>query len=92
MGEASAFGLKADNIGFDIEAIVKRSRGVSQKLNQGVTFLLKKNKVTVYDGFGTLAGKGLVSVSKDGKSVAELMQNILLSQRVRGREFARICP
>ena len=90
---ASAFGLKADNIGFDIEAIVKRSRGVSRKLNQGVTFLLKKNKVTVYDGFGTLAGKGLVAVSKDGKSLAELMaKHIIIATGARARILPEYAP
>ncbi len=52
MQNAAAYGLKAGGIGFDLPAIVKRSRGVAKQLNQGVGHLLKKNKVTVFDGAG----------------------------------------
>src|SRR3978361_585518 len=69
MGE---FGFSADNIKFDLEKIVKRSRAVSKQLSSGVTHLLKKNKVTVFDGFAKLAGSGKLDVTKDGKPVATL--------------------
>src|ERR1700743_2696415 len=72
MHRAKEFGLKADNIGFDIEAVVKRSRGVASQLNGGVQHLLKKNKVTVIEGHGKLAGKGKLQVSKDGAVVADI--------------------
>ena len=66
------YGFAADNIRFDLGAIVKRSRGVAKQLSSGVAHLLKKNKVTVFDGAGKLAGKGTVTVEKDGKPVATL--------------------
>ena len=44
MEHADSFGLSAEKIGFDMEKIIKRSRGVSGQLNGGVGFLLKKNK------------------------------------------------
>ena len=50
MTNAKAYGLSAEKVGFDAAAVVKRSRDVSKRLNQGVGFLLKKNKVTVIDG------------------------------------------
>jgi dihydrolipoamide dehydrogenase len=54
MQHASDYGLKADNVSFDAAAIVKRSRGVSGRLNGGVGMLLKKNKVDVIWGEGTI--------------------------------------
>ena len=50
MQHAKDYGLRADNVGFDAVAIVQRSRGVSKRLNDGVGFLMKKNKVTVIWG------------------------------------------
>src|SRR5688572_8146612 len=48
MKHAASYGLAADNIRADLEAVVKRSRGVAKQLNQGVTHLMKKNKVAVH--------------------------------------------
>src|SRR6201995_5800132 len=66
MQHAKDYGLVAEKIGADIEAVVKRSRGVAKQLNQGVTHLMKKNKITVHMGEGKLTGKGKLSVTKDG--------------------------
>ena len=66
------YGFGADNIRFDIGKVVKRSRAVAGQLSGGVKHLLRKNKVTVFDGHGKLAGKGKLAVAKDGKAVAEL--------------------
>jgi dihydrolipoamide dehydrogenase len=53
MQHASAYGLKAaGTIEADLDAVVKRSRGVAKQLNQGVTHLMKKNKITVHMGDG----------------------------------------
>ena len=92
MTHASAYGLKADNVSFDLAAVVKRSRGVSAQLNKGVGGLLKKNKVTVLDGWGKLAGgkegARTVSVEKDGKVFAELTApHIILATGARAREL-----
>src|ERR1700761_6406136 len=64
------FGFGADNIRFDLDKVVKRSRAVAKQLASGVGFLLKKNKVTVFDGQAKLAAKGTLAVEKDGKPVA----------------------
>jgi dihydrolipoamide dehydrogenase len=62
MQNAKDYGLKADNVSFDPAAVVKRSRGVAQRLNTGVGFLMKKNKVTVIWGDATITAPGKVSV------------------------------
>ena len=81
-----AYGFAVDNIRFDIGKIVKRSRTVAGQLSGGVKHLLKKNKVTVYDGRGRLAGPGKLSVTKDGKAVADLAApHIILATGARAR-------
>ncbi|MDB5598941.1 MAG: dihydrolipoyl dehydrogenase [Xanthobacteraceae bacterium] len=62
MQHAKDFGLKADNVGFDAAEIVKRSRGVSQRLNDGVGFLMKKNKISVIWGDATIDAPGKITV------------------------------
>src|SRR5712692_1149705 len=64
------FGLSAHDIGFDAGRVVARSRAVAKQLSNGVAFLLRKHKVTVFDGEGKLAGSGKLAVAKDGKPVA----------------------
>ncbi len=59
---AKDYGLKADNIGYDTAAVVKRSRAVSAQLSNGVGFLLKKNKVDVIWGKAKLGKGGKVTV------------------------------
>jgi dihydrolipoamide dehydrogenase len=92
MKHAKAYGLSCDGAGFDLDAVVKRSRAVSKQLNSGVGHLLKKNKVTVLDGWGKLAGgsKGArkVAVEKDGKPVATLTgKHVILATGARAREL-----
>ncbi len=85
------YGFSVDNIRFDLGAIIKRSRGVAKQLSAGVAHLLKKNKVTVFDGAGKLAGKGTVSVEKDAKPVATLKApHIILATGARARQIPGI--
>lgn len=93
MQHAKDYGLSAEGVGFDLDAIVKRSRKVSKRLNMGVGHLLKKNKVTVFDGYGKLAGKGKLHVEKDGKAIADLTaKNIILATGARARELPGMEP
>jgi dihydrolipoamide dehydrogenase len=88
MGE---FGFSADNISFDIEKIVKRSRGVAKQLSSGIAHLMKKNKIQVFDGYGKLAGNGKLDVTKDDKKIATLSaKNIILATGARPRQIPGI--
>ena len=62
MHRAKEFGLKAEGIGYDLDAVVKRSRGVAKQLSGGIGHLFKKNKVTSIMGEARIAGKGKVTV------------------------------
>jgi dihydrolipoamide dehydrogenase len=87
MHRAKEFGLKADNIGYDLDAVVKRSRGIAAQLSGGIGHLMKKNKIAVFMGVATLPTQGKVSVKTD-KGVQELTaKNIVLATGARAREL-----
>ncbi|NWK99113.1 dihydrolipoyl dehydrogenase [Sphingobium lactosutens] len=87
MQHAKDYGLAAEKISADIDAVVKRSRGVAKQLNQGVTHLMKKNKITVHMGEGKLTGKGKLSVTKDGKTEELTAKNIIVATGARARDL-----
>jgi dihydrolipoamide dehydrogenase len=64
MQHAKDYGLSAEKISFDLQAVVQRSRGVVKRLNDGVGYLFKKNKVTVIWGEATLDAPGKLMVKK----------------------------
>ncbi|MBK8374458.1 dihydrolipoyl dehydrogenase [Sphingorhabdus sp.] len=87
MQHAGDYGLTAANISADIDAVVKRSRGVAKQLNQGVTHLMKKNKITVHLGEGRLTAPGKLSVTKDGKTEELTAKNIIIATGARARDL-----
>jgi len=64
MQHAGDYGLSASNVAFDPKAVVQRSRGVSKRLNDGVGFLMKKNKVQVIWGEASIEAAGKITVKK----------------------------
>jgi len=87
MHRASEFGLSAENISYDLQAVVKRSRGIAAQLNAGIGHLLKKNKIDAIMGTATLTSKNKVSV-KTEKGTQELQgKNIILATGARAREL-----
>jgi dihydrolipoamide dehydrogenase len=85
------FGFSPVESRFDIDRVVKRSRAVAKQLSQGVAHLLRKHKVTVFDGTGKLAGKQTLAVEKDGKPVATLKSpHIILATGARARQLPGI--
>ena len=71
MGHAESFGLSVEKFSFDMEKVSKRSRGVSYQLNQGIEFLMKKNKIDVIWGEAKINKPGEVKVSKPKKKAFE---------------------
>jgi len=84
---ASAYGLSAEKTGFDLAAIVDRSRKVAGQLNAGVKGLMKKNKVAVVEGDGVITGKGTLSVTKDGKKTDLAAKHIIVATGARARDL-----
>ncbi|KIN77398.1 dihydrolipoyl dehydrogenase [Sulfitobacter mediterraneus] len=87
MHRAKEFGLKADGIGYDLDAVVKRSRKVAGQLSGGIGHLMKKNKITVFMGAAKLAGKGKVSVTTDKGAEDLTAKNIVVATGARAREL-----
>jgi dihydrolipoamide dehydrogenase len=87
------YGFSAKEVRFDAGKVVARSRAVAKQLSNGVAYLLKKNKVTVFDGQGRLAGKGRLAVTKDGREVAELTApHLILATGARARALPGLEP
>jgi dihydrolipoamide dehydrogenase len=85
---AEKYGLSADKSGFDLQKVVQRSRAVAKQLNQGVTHLMKKNKITVVMGEGKLSGKGKLAVTaQDGKATELQYKHLIIATGARAREL-----
>jgi len=87
MHRAKEFGLKADGIGYDLPAVVARSRAVAKQLSGGIGHLMKKNKITVFMGTATLPKAGVVSVKTDKGTETLTAKTIILATGARAREL-----
>jgi len=89
---ASDFGLSASNIEFDIEKVVKRSRTVSRRLTGGVGYLMKKNKIQVFDATAKLKGSGVIGVTgKDGAGLPDVQaKHIIVATGARARSLPNL--
>ncbi|GHE01472.1 dihydrolipoamide dehydrogenase [Defluviimonas sp. 20V17] len=87
MHRAKEFGLSAEKIGYDLDAVVKRSRGVAKQLTSGVAHLMKKNKITVVMGEATLPAKGVVSVKTENGTEELTSKHIVLATGARARDL-----
>ncbi len=85
---AGDYGLKAEGVDKDFGAVVKRSRSVADGMSKGVQFLMKKNKIEVINGFGTLkTGKKVSVKSDDGETKEYSAQHIIIATGARSREL-----
>ena len=88
-------GIGSGSVEIDFPAVIQRSRGVANKMNKGVQFLMKKNKVDVFMGWGTLKGDGVIAVqpseTMDGETVGEATEvsgdHIIIATGARAREI-----
>ncbi|MBD0852009.1 dihydrolipoyl dehydrogenase [Maribacter arenosus] len=85
---AGDYGLKAEGVDKDFDAVVKRSRGVADGMSKGVQFLMKKNKIEVIKGYGTLKpGKKLSVKDEQGKETDYSADHIIIATGARSREL-----
>jgi dihydrolipoamide dehydrogenase len=87
MQHAKDYGLAAENITADIAAVVARSRGVAKQLNQGITHLMKKNKITVHMGTGKLVAPGKLEVTGDKGTETLEANHIIIATGARARDL-----
>lgn len=86
------FGFSARDISFDIEKVVKRSRQVADQLSKGVRHLMKKNKVTIIEGHGRLAGGGRIEIETKEGSDSLSAPHIVLATGARARSLPGLEP
>src|SRR5882672_12195464 len=85
---ADAFGLSVKDVTYDAKKIVERSRKVANQLSNGVKMLMRKNKITVFEGSAKLAGAGKLAVALNDKSNATLTaKHIILATGARARQL-----
>ncbi len=88
LNHAADYGLKADNVDKDFNAVVKRSRDVADGMSKGVQFLMKKNKIDVIMGHGTLKkGKKIEVKAEDGSTSMVEGEHIIIATGARSREL-----
>ncbi len=99
MSHANEYGLSAKDVGFDLETIVKRSRSVSQKLSGGISHLMKKHKISVFNGYGKLLGKDdksnmqQVSVQQhEGENLTLNASNVVIATGARAKSLPGLEP
>jgi dihydrolipoamide dehydrogenase len=87
MQHAKDYGLIAKQIQADLEAVVKRSRGVAKQLNAGVTHLMRKNKIDVHMGEGTLTGPGKLEVKGEKGTETLAAKHVIVATGARARDL-----
>ena len=87
MQNASAYGLSATGVGFDLAKITERSRKVAAQLNGGVKGLMKKNKVSVVEGSGTLTSATELTVTTGDQTRTLTAPNIIIATGARARDL-----
>ncbi|WP_417592916.1 dihydrolipoyl dehydrogenase [Owenweeksia hongkongensis] len=88
MNHAEDYGLRAENVDKDFTKVVKRSRTVAEGMSNGIKFLMKKNKIEVIMGEGTVkAGKKISVKGEDGKTTEYSAKSIIIATGGRSREL-----
>jgi dihydrolipoamide dehydrogenase len=88
---ASDYGLTVNEFDKDFSAVVKRSRDVAEGMSKGVTFLMKKNKIDVINGFGKVKpGKKVGVTAADGKVTEYSADHIIIATGARSRELPNL--
>ncbi|MCW2120175.1 dihydrolipoyl dehydrogenase [Flavobacterium sp. 7A] len=88
---ASDYGLTVSSFDKDFPAVIQRSRGVASGMSKGVTFLMKKNKIDVINGFGKIKpGKKVDVIDKDNKVTEYSADHIIIATGARSRELPNL--
>lgn len=85
--DAKKFGVSVENIEHNFEKIIKRSRTVAGQMSKGVSFLFKKNKITVIQGFGKLIDNQTIAIEENDKINEIKAKHIILATGARARQL-----
>ncbi|MGA0384123.1 MAG: dihydrolipoyl dehydrogenase [Flavobacteriaceae bacterium] len=87
LNHAEDYGLSASGVSYDFKKVVDRSRGVADAMSKGVQFLMKKNQITVIDGYGTLLPGKKIKVTGAEKEQTISASHIIIATGARSREL-----
>jgi len=87
LNHAEDYGLSASGVSYDFNKVVDRSRGVADAMSKGVQFLMKKNQITVIDGYGTLLPGKKIKVTGAEKEQTLSASHIIIATGARSREL-----
>ncbi|HEX7691458.1 MAG TPA: FAD-dependent oxidoreductase, partial [Sediminibacterium sp.] len=91
MKHSTSYGINATGVEADFAAVIKRSRGVADKMSKGVQFLMKKNKIDVVMGYGKIKAKGQVEVTAaDGSKQVVEARYIIIATGARSKELPNL--
>ena len=87
LNHAESYGIEVENFSKNFEKVIKRSRTVAGTMSKGVNFLMKKNKIKVYSGFGKLNSDKTITVTKDEKTINVSAEHIIIATGARSRDI-----
>lgn len=90
INHAEDYGIKVKSVETDFPSIIKRSRDVADGMSNGISYLMKKNKIDVINGFGKVLKANKVCVTKDGQKTEYSAKNIILATGARSRVLPNI--
>ena len=90
---AKDYGINVNDVNKDFNSVIKRSRKVADKMSKGVSFLLKKNKIKVFNGFGKLTTDHTVTIADElNKETVIFSEKIIISTGARSKEIETFYP
>ena len=92
VNNANLFGVSVKDVNIDILAVVKRSRNIAEKLSGGVKYLLQKNKVSTFKGFGSLFDSNTVKIESNGSTEKVFAENIIVATGARSKIIKGLEP
>ncbi|MFL2666464.1 MAG: dihydrolipoyl dehydrogenase [Flavobacteriaceae bacterium] len=88
---AKDYGINVNDVNKDFNSVIKRSRKVADKMSKGVSFLLKKNKIKVFNGFGKLTNDNTVTITDESnKETVIFSEKIIISTGARSKEIKNL--
>ena len=87
LNHAESYGIEVENFSKNFEKVIERSRNVAGTMSKGVNFLMKKNKIKVYTGFGKLEADKTITVTNDEQKTTIKATHIILATGARSRDI-----
>ena len=87
LNHAESYGIEVENFSKNFEKVIQRSRNVAGTMSKGVNFLMKKNKIKVYTGFGKLEVDKTITVTNDEQKTTIKATHIILATGARSRDI-----